>query len=524
MPFLPAVTLLTANAPALRPVLRAGELQQTPLAAREKSQSGDFAALMESFTDAAPSSSIQLLPGLQVMNNVPLALNSLPEKLSNGAKAEPLKEQFTETKHGVINKDEKPEERDLTPEIDVSNVQPLRGSASADPQEEVLPFVFNLPSNASQQNSGNNGTAQLEETHLEPEREASRRAGSSLPKPSDLPAPPAGTPQLRVPVERQTQDFELALPAADPVEVLGALTLRDVFKTTLAPKAKMAFEVHLKQDSSRTDRQSPPLMPENPQADGEVTTGAESVPRDRGGASSTAAIAGPGVSIRSGIASNTPSHVGNDSGSRDTESEPIRKQTVNGPNEDHAPDRKSNAVEAAYQPPARHTAEPLAEPSTTPVAQHAPKQAESVKVTEKPLLSTAPQHDIPESAPPRTEPVRDISFRIASSNANPVDIRLTERAGEIRVAVHAADPVLTRSLQSNVAELAGKLERSGFHTETFLPNRAEAVRDPQSAPNFQDAPKDRKAPQYEPQRPKKQTRSGETKFQINMLNTTQQEK
>ncbi len=524
VPLLPAVTPLTASATALHPAPRAGELQQR-LPAREESQNGGFAALMESFTDAAPSSSSQPSSGLQVLNNVPLTLNILPEQLPKGTEPEPLKEGFPESKHRAIAKNEKPEERDLTPEIDLSNVKPLGGSASANPQDDVLPFVFNWQSNASQQDSGDNGTGQVDENHLEPEREASRHAGVLLPKLSDLPVPSPGTVELRVPVQQQTQESEVALPAAEPVEVLGALTLRDVSKTTVAPKAKMAFEVQLRQDSSRTDRQLPPLMPENPQANREVATLHASAPRNQEGAPATDGIAGSGVSIRSGITSNSPLHVGNDPGPRDTESEPSRKPTVNGANEEaHAPDRKPSAVEGVNQPPARHTTEPMAEPGTTPVAQHAPKQAESSKSTEKPLLSTAPQHDIPESAPPRTEPARDISFRIASANTNPIDIRLTERAGEIRVAVHAADPVLTRSLQSNVAELAGKLERSGFQAETFLPNRAEAVRDTQSAPNFQDAQKDRRAPQHEPQRPKKQTRSGETEFKINMLNTTQQEK
>ena len=196
------------------------------------------------------------------------------------------------------------------------------------------------------------------------------------------------------------------------------------------------------------------------------------------------------------------------------------------PSQKDLPQEKDHSPEPARTPAAAivHEAEPSARngqlnavaTEATPPARH----TESTRAGEKPSAAAAPE--LPEPPAPRTEPARDISFRIASAT-HPVDIKLVERAGEIHVAVRSMDPALTKSLQANVSELAGKLERSGFHAETFIPGKLETLKDPQANAGFQDAPRDRRAPQHEPPRPKKPAHHGGTTFEISMPHNTTQE-
>ncbi len=68
---------------------------------------------------------------------------------------------------------------------------------------------------------------------------------------------------------------------------------------------------------------------------------------------------------------------------------------------------------------------------------------------------------------PRAEPVRDLSIRIGNSAGNQVDVKIQERAGEVRVSVLSSNPGLTSDLRQQVGDLVGKLDRAGYHIETF---------------------------------------------------------
>lgn len=46
---------------------------------------------------------------------------------------------------------------------------------------------------------------------------------------------------------------------------------------------------------------------------------------------------------------------------------------------------------------------------------------------------------------------------------------MVERAGHVQVAVRTPDPELTKSLQTNLGELVGRLEQKGYKTETWVP-------------------------------------------------------
>jgi hypothetical protein len=50
-----------------------------------------------------------------------------------------------------------------------------------------------------------------------------------------------------------------------------------------------------------------------------------------------------------------------------------------------------------------------------------------------------------------------------------VDLHVTERSGEVHVAVRAADPELAHSLRQALPELVNRLEENGFRTEAWRP-------------------------------------------------------
>jgi hypothetical protein len=69
----------------------------------------------------------------------------------------------------------------------------------------------------------------------------------------------------------------------------------------------------------------------------------------------------------------------------------------------------------------------------------------------------------------RTQPMREIYLRLGDTASNSVDIQMVERAGHVQVAVRTPDQELTKSLQTNLGELVGRLEQKGYKTETWVP-------------------------------------------------------
>lgn len=79
------------------------------------------------------------------------------------------------------------------------------------------------------------------------------------------------------------------------------------------------------------------------------------------------------------------------------------------------------------------------------------------------------------AAPSRMQnpaPAQQIAVRIAPPQAPSVDVHLTERGGQVHVAVRTADGGLQTALRQDLGTLVSSLERSGFRTETFTPREA----------------------------------------------------
>lgn len=117
-----------------------------------------------------------------------------------------------------------------------------------------------------------------------------------------------------------------------------------------------------------------------------------------------------------------------------------------------------SAVMAADAVPAEAYGQPApANTGSSPEAAAPPRAA-------MPDEAVAPEPRGP--AAPSREPVREIAVRLAGQDEN-VEIRMAERAGEIRLSVHAADAELRRALQDNLPELVQGLEERGFATQAW---------------------------------------------------------
>lgn len=83
------------------------------------------------------------------------------------------------------------------------------------------------------------------------------------------------------------------------------------------------------------------------------------------------------------------------------------------------------------------------------------------------------------AAPPtpqaRTGAAQEISIRIAPPGAAPVDLRVTERSGQVRVDVRTADTAMQTALRQNLGTLTNSLERAGYHAEVSAPAGSRAA-------------------------------------------------
>ena len=90
-----------------------------------------------------------------------------------------------------------------------------------------------------------------------------------------------------------------------------------------------------------------------------------------------------------------------------------------------------------------------------------------IPVPEQPAGAARPAEA--EAPEPAAQPVsRDVSLHLADGESS-VDIRMAERAGEIRVTVHTPDRDLANSLRADLPDLVGKLRQSGFQAEAWRP-------------------------------------------------------
>jgi hypothetical protein len=78
--------------------------------------------------------------------------------------------------------------------------------------------------------------------------------------------------------------------------------------------------------------------------------------------------------------------------------------------------------------------------------------------------------------------VQGITLRLAPPEAPAVDLHVSERGGEIHVAVRTSDTTLQTSLRQDLSTLTNSLERAGYRAETYVPREisAQATSSPQA--------------------------------------------
>lgn len=150
---------------------------------------------------------------------------------------------------------------------------------------------------------------------------------------------------------------------------------------------------------------------------------------------------------------------------------PLKEKTIETAHENRPENPKPEPA------PAQQGASPAMELATTP---HPVKLASDAGPS--PARSTPSAHlpaAIPEAGLPadqatlvKSEPAHEISLVVAGKKQEGVEVRVVERAGEVRVAVRTADADLARDLRQDLNQLVTRLEEKGYRTETWRPAEA----------------------------------------------------
>lgn len=88
------------------------------------------------------------------------------------------------------------------------------------------------------------------------------------------------------------------------------------------------------------------------------------------------------------------------------------------------------------------------------------------------------------------EPLRNLSIQLGQNNQDKVELRVTERAGEVRVAVRTADVDLQNGLRQGLPDLVHRLEGQGYRADAWRPSGVVSAATPvgearQSSADFQ---------------------------------------
>ena len=119
----------------------------------------------------------------------------------------------------------------------------------------------------------------------------------------------------------------------------------------------------------------------------------------------------------------------------------------------------------------------------------------------------------PPADPVKTAVARDIKLQVGAEGGDRVEVRVTERGGDVHVAVRTPDSRLAGELREDLPALATRLEQSGFKAETWHPAAAgEHTRplDPQAGAASQDAQSQPRQDGGEQQNEQQQQRQRET--------------
>ena len=104
-----------------------------------------------------------------------------------------------------------------------------------------------------------------------------------------------------------------------------------------------------------------------------------------------------------------------------------------------------------------------------PEALSQPSQKATSNASAKPAGALDPSPLAEPAAPKAQIPVKGISIQLGQAAQERVELRVSESAGEVRMAVRAADPEVAHSIRQALPDLMSHLEQSGFRAEAWRP-------------------------------------------------------
>ena len=113
---------------------------------------------------------------------------------------------------------------------------------------------------------------------------------------------------------------------------------------------------------------------------------------------------------------------------------------------------------------------------------------ESSALSDAPAQAARPQIE-PAADPVKTTAAHDIKLQVGGEGDRRVEVTVTERGGDVHVAVRTPDTRLAGELRQDLPALTTRLEQSGFHAETWHPAAAverQHLADPQAGAAAQD--------------------------------------
>jgi len=133
------------------------------------------------------------------------------------------------------------------------------------------------------------------------------------------------------------------------------------------------------------------------------------------------------------------------------------------------------SLEATFVPGAALAAATLATASAVASAPGSVSTAAADNASAPSASAGAAALAVPAAHAAGTSP-QQMTLRVAPAGdaASAVDIRVTERAGQMQVTVHTPDAALEANLRQNLPELVSSLDRAGFDAQTFVPRPAGA--------------------------------------------------
>jgi hypothetical protein len=115
----------------------------------------------------------------------------------------------------------------------------------------------------------------------------------------------------------------------------------------------------------------------------------------------------------------------------------------------------------------------VSQPLPHPVVATYVRSADRAPASVSQPVTDVPRAEMPtpkmEEQPKAVEPLKSLSIQLPRSNSDRVEVRLTQQANEVHVAVRTADTALANGLREGLSDLVGQLQQTGFRTDTWRP-------------------------------------------------------